>query len=98
MRSAPVLHRYCEYWKQERNESYDFMKDILDAKDWEELEHFKELLKPFERVTKRTEGNAITGSNGALWEVIPIIDYLFTILQKHADKITAIPHLFTDHY
>jgi hypothetical protein len=66
------------------------MKDILDAKDWEELEHFKELLKPFERVTKRTEGNAITGSNGALWEVIPIIDYLFTtrvvIRQSHSTK------------
>lgn len=74
------------------------MKDMLNAKDWEELEHFKELLKPFEKATKRVEGNAITGSNGALWEVIPIMDYLFNILQKHADEITTTPHLFTDHY
>jgi hypothetical protein len=56
------------------------------------------LLKPFERATKRAEGNAITGSNSALWEVIPIMDYLFTTLQKHADEITTTPHLFTDHY
>jgi hypothetical protein len=98
LRLKDVLHRYCKHWKQERGESYDLMKDMLDAKDWEELEHFKELLKPFERATKRAEGNAITGSNGALWEVIPIMDYLFTTLQKHADEITTTPHLFTDHY
>jgi hypothetical protein len=42
------------------------MKDMLNVQDWAELEHFKELLKPFERATKRAEGNAITGSNGAL--------------------------------
>jgi hypothetical protein len=80
------------------NEPYDPTKDFPDAKDWEELRHFKELLKPFDRATKRVEGNAYTGSHGALWEVIPTMDYLFNKLRKHADEVTAKPSLFTNHY
>jgi hypothetical protein len=63
-----------------------------------QAERRREHFKPFETATKRAEGNAITGTNGVIWEVIPIIDYLFTTIQKHADEVTATPHLFTDHY
>ena len=93
-----ALHRYCKNWRPIHGESYDLKKDALDATDWEELEHFDELLKPFEKATKRAEGNAITGSHGALWEVIPIMDYLFNTLKMHADEIMATPSLFSDHY
>jgi hypothetical protein len=98
LRLKDAIHRYCKHWRQERGESYDLMKDMLDAQDWAELEHFEELLKPFERATKRAEGNAITGSNGALWEVIPVMDYLFGALKKHADDITDRPHIYSDYY
>jgi hypothetical protein len=44
---------------------YDLTLDFLEAQDWEELNHFEELLEPFNRVIKRVEGNAYTGSYGA---------------------------------
>jgi hypothetical protein len=98
LRLKDALHRYCKHWRPIHSESYDLMRDMLDATDWEGLEHFNELLKPFEKATKRVEGNAITGSHGALWEVIPIMGYLFNTLKMHADEITATPSLFSDHY
>ena len=33
-----------------------------------------------------------------MWEVIPIMDYLFNTLKMHADEIMATPSLFSDHY
>lgn len=98
LRLQPAIHRYCLQWTPADGESYDLSKDFLDAKAWEELRHFEELLKPFDKATKRAEGNATTGSHGTLWEVIPTMDYLFAKLKKHADEVTARPILFTDHY
>jgi hypothetical protein len=97
-RLQEALHLYCKQWRQDRNESYDLRRDMLDAQDQAELEHFELLLKPFDRATRRAEGNAITSSYGALWEVIPIMDYLFNTLKKHADEVLESPHIFSDHY
>jgi len=80
------------------SESYDLTRDLLDAKGWKELRHFEELLECFEKATKRAEGNAITGSHGALWEIIPIVNYLSNTLKKRADEITAWASLSNDHY
>ena len=55
-------------------------------------------MHPFEKATKRIEGNASSGSHGALWEVLPTFDYLFAGLKRRADEITSNPELFTDHY
>jgi hypothetical protein len=55
------------------------------------------LLKPFDKATKRAEGNATAGSHGALWEVIPTMNYLFNMLKRSADEMTARPSLFTDY-
>jgi hypothetical protein len=89
---------YCKQWRQDRDESYDLRRDMLDAQDWAELEHFELLLKPFDRATRRAEGNAITGSHGTLWEAIAIMDYLFNTLKKHANEVLESPHIFSDHY
>ena len=72
------LQRYCRKWQPTKTDSYDLERDFLDAKDWEELYHFEELLQPFMKATKRVEGNAYTGTHGALWEVVPAMDYRFT--------------------
>jgi hypothetical protein len=93
-----AIHRYCKQWRQERGESYDLQRDMLTATDWDELEQYEKLLMPFDRATKRAEGNATTGSNGALWEVIPVMDYLFNTLKLHADAVTADPCDYSDHY
>lgn len=98
LRLQPAIQRYCLKWTPADGENYDLTKDFLDAQDWEELRHFEELLQPFDRATKRVEGNAYTGSHGALWEVIPTMDFLFSKLKKHADEVTDKPALFTDHY
>lgn len=63
-RLQPAIHRYCLQWTTD-GEIYDLAKDFLDAKAWEELPRFEELLKPFDKVTKRTEYNATTGGHGA---------------------------------
>jgi hypothetical protein len=97
LRLKDAIHGYCKRWRLEGGDSYDLMKDVLDATDWDELQQFEQLLKPFEKATKRTEGNAITGSHGALWEVIPVIDYLFNTLKRHADDVTAAPGMYSDH-
>jgi hypothetical protein len=66
LRLEYVLRRYCIYWLPDRGEYYDLVKDFLNISDSEELRHFEELLKPFDKVTKRTEGNTTIGSHGAL--------------------------------
>jgi hypothetical protein len=98
LRLEHALRRYCIQWLPDRGEYYDLVKDFLDASNWEELRHFEELLKPFDKATKRAEGNATAGSHGALWEVIPTVNYLFNMLKRSADKVTARPSLFTNYY
>lgn len=98
LRVKLAIERYCRQWQRPNNDAYNLRQDFLDAQDWEELHHFEELLTPFEFATKKAEGNAYTGSNGALWEVLPIMDFLFKKLKKQADEVLASPQLFTDHY
>lgn len=94
-----TIERYCLEWQRPKEkDAYDLSKDFLDSKDWEELRHYLELLKPFTLATKRTEGQAQSGSYGALWESLPAFDYLFLHLRKAADEISAHEELFTDHY
>jgi hypothetical protein len=92
------LQRYCRNWRPMPNEVHDLKKDFLDPQDWEELRHFEELLQHFEKATKRVEGNAHTGTHGALWKVIPTMDYLFAKLKKHAKEVEEAPEIFTDYY
>jgi hypothetical protein len=92
------LQRYCRDWRPIAGEVYDLKNDFLDAQDWEELRHFEELLQHFEKTTKRVEGNAYTGTHGALWEVIPTMDFLFAKLKKHSHEVEDSPELFSDYY
>jgi hypothetical protein len=98
LRLQDALRQYCRDWRPAPHELHDLKKDFLDPQDWEELRHFEELLQPFERVVKRVEGNAYSGSHGALWEVIPTMDYLFAKLKKAADEVSENETLFTDCY
>ena len=99
LRLDQIIKRYCEDWELPKGkDSYDLSKDFLDTEDWEELRHHEELIKPFWKVTIHTEGRAVNGSHGALWEVLPAFDYLFKKLQVRANETVAIPHLSTTHY
>lgn len=96
LRLQTAIRRYCDEW--EPDGEYDLTHDILQAQDWEELTRFETLLEPFDRATKRVEGNAYTGSHGALWEVIPTMDFLFLKLAKRADGVNARPERYSEHY
>lgn len=89
---------YCKHWRKAPGEQYDLTADFPDREAWNELEHYDELLAPFATATKRIEGNAYTGSHGALWECIPTMDYLFFELKERADEVTAEKDLFSDHF
>jgi hypothetical protein len=96
LRLETAIRRYCRQWQQDGE--YDLSQDFLALEDWEELRHVQELLEPCDRAIKRVEGNAYTGSHGALWEVIPIMDFLFLKLARRADEVNADEELFSDHY
>ena len=98
LRLEHALRRYLMQWLPERGEQYDIANDSLDGDYWEELRSFAELLRPFNQATKRAEGNATEGSHGALWEVIPTMNYLFTMLKSRADDVTARPGRYSAHY
>lgn len=91
---------YVERWQRPADKDHHNLRadQLDDDGEWEELRHYAELLEPFDRATKRVEGNAFTGSHGALWEVIPLMDYLFRRLQRFSEQVTAEPDLFTNHY
>jgi len=94
----PVLSLYCARWQKAKDDTYNLKLDELDVQDWEELRHFKQLLKPFFKATKRVEGFARQGSYGALWEVLPGFDYLFNALQRAQDEVNKNRELFSDYY
>ena len=94
-----AIERYCAEWQRPKDKgSIDILNDFLDTEDWEELHHYEELLRPFAKATKRSEGKATAGSHGALYEVLPGFDYLFKKLEDASNEILATPNLFTDHY
>jgi hypothetical protein len=68
LRLENEIRRYCRQWEPTDGDEqeYNLKHDMLALQDWEELRHFTELLEPFDRATKRVEGNAYTGSHGAL--------------------------------
>jgi hypothetical protein len=80
-------------WEQDGE--YDLTPDFLKAQDWEEPHDLKKLLEAFDRATKRVEGNAHTGSHGALCEVIFTMDFLFLKLVKRADGVNAKPEQYS---
>lgn len=66
-------------------------RDRLTGDDWAELEQFHSLLLPLWEMTKRIEGNASDGSHGALWEVLPMMDYILEHLESTAKELQYKP-------
>jgi hypothetical protein len=90
----PAIEHYCWQWR----EKLDLTADTLDSKDWADLEDFKQLLKPFEQITKRTEGHAVDGAFGAVWEVLPCFELLFNKLKLAAEKVERNKSLYSEQF
>ena len=65
--------------------SSELENDTLSLEEWDELEQICLILRPFEQLTKRLEGNAPHGHHGSVWEIIPTIE----ILLGHIEKMKA---------
>ena len=47
LRLKGPIDAYCQRWRAPRgSDSYDLIANFLDKEDWEELRHFRELLRP----------------------------------------------------
>ena len=89
-----AIELYQTRWARPSDKgAYDLSKDFLTAKDFELLSHYKNLLKPFQRLTIQLQGNAdkpgFEGSYGAVWEVLKSMNFMFTRLQKVQNEIDA---------
>ena len=73
----------------EKKDSSLSKQDELSSSDWDAITRMKEILEPFYMLTKRTEGRAEIGSYGALWEVLPTIEYLLGTLERKAVEYGA---------
>ena len=60
----------------------DLKDDTLTKAEWEELQQMETLLKPFEEITKRLEGNPVKGHHGSIWEALPAVEYLLQHLEN----------------
>lgn len=72
------LQLFCldEKWKAE------IKNDILSEKDWDILERLEQALYHFEEATMYLQGRAEKGHHGAVWEVLPVLEYLLSELEK----------------
>lgn len=64
----------------------DLDEDILSDEDWQTLQPLERILKPFQAVTKRLEGNETDGQYGSVWEALPAMELLI----KHLDEMKQI--------
>jgi hypothetical protein len=52
------------------------VQDYLTDDDWHVLTVYLDILKPLEEATKRLEGRPTKGQFGAIWEVLPTMEWL----------------------
>ncbi|TKA67676.1 hypothetical protein B0A49_10531 [Cryomyces minteri] len=78
---------YVLYQEKLDKSKTSITEDKLTPDDWRELTDFRDLLLPMKEMTKRLEGNAITGSYGALWESLGAMDYLLSTLERRKDEL-----------
>lgn len=45
-----------------------------------------------------SQGKAVSGQGGALWEVLPIYNQLFNHLKERQDKVLSDESIFTNYY
>jgi len=58
------------------SQAVSFRQDILTADDWEILKTYRIMLEPIWDSTMKLEGDAVEGRNGAIWEVLPVFEYI----------------------
>jgi hypothetical protein len=62
--------------KRQPKKQPTIINDALSNEDWHALTEYKIILEPLWEATMRLEGEALEGRNGALWEVLPMFEYI----------------------
>ncbi|KAF6528001.1 hypothetical protein HZS61_008303 [Fusarium oxysporum f. sp. conglutinans] len=91
-----AIELFCAQW--ERDADYDLSQDFLKRSDWEEIQRFVALLKPFKDATLELEGHAIHGNYGALWQALEMMDILDGLLQEEKAAVAADPRSYSNYY
>ncbi|KAF6512765.1 hypothetical protein HZS61_007571 [Fusarium oxysporum f. sp. conglutinans] len=91
-----AIELFCAQW--ERDADYDLSQDFLKRSDWEEIQRFVALLKPFKDATLELEGHAIHGNYGALWQALEMMDILDGLLQEEKAAVAADPGSYSNYY
>ena len=95
-----AIRLFLQDHQPEWNEKFfDLLKDSLNTDDWMEIDLFIDLLKPFEYLTRKLQGNSqhknCKGSHGMIYEVISSLQRLFVHLDK---KLQNIPQHASGYY
>ncbi|KAG7413394.1 putative AC transposase [Fusarium oxysporum f. sp. raphani] len=91
-----AIELFCAQW--ERDADYDLSQDFLKRSDWEEIQRFVALLKPFKDATLELEGHAIHGNYGALWQALEMMDILDGLLQEEKAAVAADSRSYSNYY
>jgi hypothetical protein len=55
--------------------------------DWQVVNDYLSILRPLYKATSMLKGRGKAGSNGAIWEVIPIFNWLLIVLKEQKDRV-----------
>jgi hypothetical protein len=70
------LTLFCIEYKEELG------KDFLSEDDWKHLTEIAAGLQPFHEATLRVEGKAGKGHHGSVWEVLPTLEALLSVMEE----------------
>ncbi|KAL2351322.1 hypothetical protein BJ546DRAFT_808235, partial [Cryomyces antarcticus] len=54
----------------------------LNSYDWDVVANYVKILQPLREATKRLEARGATGRYGAIWEVIPTMNWLLQVFEE----------------
>ncbi|TKA64011.1 hypothetical protein B0A49_09567 [Cryomyces minteri] len=59
----------------------------LNSYDWDVVAHYVKILQPLREATKRLEARGATGRYGAIWEVIPTMNWLLQVFEEAKERV-----------
>ena len=84
LKLRPRINLFCAECSDNDRNALD-SSDVLSKDDWTVLQAVNDLLHPFWKVTLRLQGQATDGSYGAIWEVLPSMQYLINALERASE-------------
>ena len=70
--------------------------DGLTAADWAVITEYIDVLKPLKMATTRLEGRGRSGRFGAIYEVIPVFEYLLEQFEERVKGLERVNYALGD--